>query len=394
MDRDWDFGTVRPSRRQRVYWHVGTLFWIVYLFFDLPGVIRAPQPGSRLALQLALLALVVAAYVYVVVRPPSDRPLPGRGVAIAVILAISVTLVLGHFPGRWVGLLTFVSLAVPAAYPRRRAVRTVALTVGLTGALSLWQGLPPSQVALNCLQTGISGFGMLGFFHIIGLNVQLRRAQDELARMAVAEERLRFSRDLHDLLGHSLSVIVLKSELAGGLLETDPTRAATEVREIEQVARRSLAEVREAVGGYRRVALAAELAGARAALDAAGVRATVEEPPRDLPEPVQEALGWAVREGTTNVLRHSGAATCRVGFERDGDRVAVVIADDGAGADSPPRVGLPGGNGSGGSAPRGSASGGSGLAGLAERVAGSGGRLQAGPRPEGGFQLRVEVPTG
>ncbi|HEX6678156.1 MAG TPA: histidine kinase [Actinomycetes bacterium] len=384
MDRDFDFGTAQPSRRQRVYWHVGTLFWIVYLIFDLPGVIRAPQPGSRLALQLALLALVVAAYVYVVVRPPSDTPLPGRGVAILVILAIIVTLVVGRFPGRWIGLLTFVALAVPAAYPRRRAARAVALTVVLTGGLSLWQGLPPSTVSLNCLQTGISGFGMLGFFHIIGLNVRLRRAQDELARMAVADERLRFSRDLHDLLGHSLSVIVLKSELAGGLLETDPVRAATEVREIEQVARRSLAEVREAVGGYRRVALAAELAGARAALDAAGVRATVEEPPRDLPEPVQEALGWAVREGTTNVLRHSGAATCRVGFERDGDRVAVVIADDGAGAD-PLRRGSPsGGNGSGGS----------GLAGLAERVAGSGGRLQAGPRPEGGFQLRVEVPAG
>ncbi len=304
--------------------------------------------------------------------------------AILVILAIIVTLVVGRFPGRWVGLLTFVSLALPAAYPRRRAARAVALTVGLTAGLSLWQGLPPSAVALNCLQTGISGFGMLGFFHIIGLNVQLRQAQDELARMAVAEERLRFARDLHDLLGHSLSVIVLKSELAGGLLASDPARAATEVREIEQVARRSLAEVREAVGGYRRVALAAELAGARAALDAAGVLATVEEPPRDLPEPVQEALGWAVREGTTNVLRHSGAATCLVGFERDGDRVAVVIADDGAGAGSLQRASLPGGNGSGGS----------GLAGLAERVAGSGGRLQAGPRPEGGFQLRVEVPTG
>ncbi len=345
MDRD--LGYTRPTRRQRVYWHVGTLFWFAYLLFDLPGVIRQPQPGTRLALQLALLALVVAAYVYVVLRPPSDRPLPGRGVAIAVILAVIVTLVLARFPGRWVSLLTFVSLALPAVYPRRRAARAVALTVVLTLVLSLWQGLPPSTVALNCMQTAIAGFGMLSFFHIIGLNVQLRHAQEELARMAVADERVRL---------------------------------------IEQVARRSLAEVREAVGGYRRVALAAELAGARAALDAAGaraaldaagVRATVEEPPRDLPDPVQEALGWAVREGTTNVLRHSAAASCRVGFERDGDRVEVVIADDGAG-------GVPGGNGAGGS----------GLAGLAERVAGCGGRLQAGPRPEGGFQLRVEVPTG
>jgi two-component system sensor histidine kinase DesK len=374
MDRD--LGYTRPTGRQRAYWHVGTLFWIAYLFFDLPGVIRQPQPGTRLALQLALLAAVVGAYVYVVLRPPSDPPLPGRSVAILVMLAIVVALVLARFPGRWVSLLTFVSLALPAAYPRRRAARAVALTTVLTLGLSLWQGLPPSTVALNGMQTAIAGFGMLSFFHIIGLNVQLGQAHEELARMAVADERLRFARDLHDLLGHSLSVIVLKSELAGGLLPSDPARAATEVREIEQVARRSLAEVREAVGGYRRVALAAELAGARAALDAAGVRATVEDPPRDLPAPVQEALGWAVREGTTNVLRHSGAATCRVGFERDGGRVAVVIADDGGG--------VPGGNGAGGN----------GLAGLAERVAGSGGRLQAGPRPEGGFQLRVEVPAG
>jgi two-component system sensor histidine kinase DesK len=388
----------RPTRLQRRYWHVGTLFWVAYLLFDLPTVIRVPQPGTRITAQLALLVILVLAYLYVMWRTPADLPPRWRGLAVAVMAAVVVTLVLLRFPGQWAPLLVFVSLSLAVVLPRERALPAVALTAAATTTLSLWQGLPSSTALLHGMQTLIAGLGMLGFLHILVLNLQLHQAREELARMAVAQERLRFARDLHDLLGHSLSVIALKSELARGLLASDPARAAGELGDIEQVARRALAEVREAVGGYRRVTLAAELGGARAALDAAGVRAAVEDPPGDLPAPVEEVLGWAVREAATNVVRHSGATSCRVRFAEDRDRVAVEITDDGARSafGRPSRAwGRPSADAQ--QTPTGEFAGragraGRGLAGLAERVGAAGGRLQAGPRPDGGFRLRVELP--
>jgi two-component system, NarL family, sensor histidine kinase DesK len=298
--------------------------------------------------------------------------------------AAVVTLVLLRFPGQWAPLLLFVSLSLAVVLPRGPAAPAIALTAVATTTLSLWQGLPAGTALLHGTQTLIAGLGMLGFLHLLGLNLQLLQAREELARLAVAQERLRFARDLHDLLGHSRSVIALKSELAGGLLTADPTRAAGELRDIERVARLALVEVREAVGGYRQVKLATELGGARAALEAAAVRAVVEDPPADLPAPVEEVLGWAVREATTNVVRHSGATSCRVRFEEDGDRVAVEITDNGHTAWSRPPA-------DGQQTPTGRIAG-RGLAGLAERVAAAGGCLQAGPRPDGGFRLRVELP--
>ncbi len=265
--------------------------------------------------------------------------------------------------------------------------QAVLLATAVAAVVASWQRQPAGTVALDVFQVLFSGGAVLAFRRMATLNRQLRQAREDLTDRAVAKERLRFARDLHDLLGHSLSLIVLKSELAEQLLEADrspgdaTSRAANEVRDIKEVARRSLAEVREAVGGYRTVTLAAELAGARAALDAAGIAAAVDEPPRGLPAPVDEVLGWAVREGVTNLVRHSGASTCRIGFESERGRgragagtgrAAVEITDDGRAAAAP--------------------AGGSGLAGLAERAAERGGRLQAGPRPGGGFRLWVELP--
>ena len=364
----------RTSGAPRLYWRVGTLFWIVYLLFDLPRVLQESSSGPRVATHVGLLALIVLAYVYVVLRPPGDRPLPGRRVVIAVMTAAVTAVVLLGFPGQWATLFVFVALAVAVVYTAGQAVRGILLAAAAAVALSVGHGLPASMVLLAGIQTAIAGLGLLSFLHILRLNIQLREAREDLARMAVADERLRFARDLHDLLGHSLSVIALKSELAGELVATDPAGAATEMREVEQVARRSLAEVREAVGGYRQVALAAELVGARAALDAAGVRVTIDDSPRNLPGPVEAVLGWAVREGVTNVVRHSGAASAQVRFERDDGRVAVEITDDGPGGGEPCTRG-------------------SGLAGLAERVAAGGWQLKTGQLSEGGYRLRVELPS-
>ena len=143
-------------------------------------------------------------------------------------------------------------------------------------------------------------------------NQELNEARAELALSAVAAERERFARDLHDLLGHSLSVIAIKAELAGRLMSIDPERAAAEVADVEGVARESLREVRQAVSGYRQPTLEKELEGARVALSAAGIEAEVERAPVTLDPEVEAVLAWAVREGATNVIRHSGATHCQV----------------------------------------------------------------------------------
>ncbi|TME45085.1 MAG: sensor histidine kinase, partial [Chloroflexi bacterium] len=151
---------------------------------------------------------------------------------------------------------------------------------------------------LNELLVGVSAVaGRL----LIQANQQLSMAREQIGRLAVGEERLRFARDLHDLLGHSLSVIALKSELAGRLIQSTPGLAAHEVEDIEKVARDALREVREVVAGYRQPTLAAELAGAREALTAAGIEFRVDQDHAALPPAVEAVLAWAVREGVTNV---------------------------------------------------------------------------------------------
>ena len=178
---------------------------------------------------------------------------------------------------------------------------------------------------------------------LVRANAALREARAELAELAVAEERLRFARDLHDLLGHDLSLIALKAELAGKLLPPTPTRRRPRSSDIKRLTRSALAQVRQAVDGYRRPTLAGELAGARVALEAAGIELQVERPDAPLDPEVESVLAWAVREGATNVIRHSGArhAAIRSGRAR---RAELEITDDGRGtapAPARPRAGRP-----------------------------------------------------
>ena len=201
----------------------------------------------------------------------------------------------------------------------------------------------------------------------------------------MAAERERFARDLHDLLGHSLSVIAIKAELAGRLLPDRQGEAAAEVADVEQVARQALREVRQAVSGYRRPTLEGELEGARTALSAAGIDADFERSPVSLDPEIEAVLAWTVREGATNVIRHSGARHCRVKVRAGLADAAVEVLDDGAGPAG--TDGLPDGAALNGRA-------GNGIAGLAERAERLRGRIEAGRLPEGaGFRLAVSVPT-
>ena len=161
-------------------------------------------------------------------------------------------------------------------------------------------------------------------------NEELTEARAELARAAVAQERERFARDLHDLLGHSLSVIALKAELAGRLLPGAPNSAAAEMGEVEQVARQALSEVRDAVSGYRQPTLEGELAGARMALSAAGIEAEMTSREATLAPDVEAVLAWAVREGATNVIRHSRRRALHGSRSRAGlTEAGVEVIDDG-----------------------------------------------------------------
>jgi len=201
---------------------------------------------------------------------------------------------------------------------------------------------------------------------------QLGVLYEQQGMRAADEERWRLARDLHDLLGHSLSLITIKSQLARRLLGSEGSPAALEIADIERVSRQSLQDVRHAVDGYRQPTFATALAGARAALDAAGIDNTVEQTAGTLPTGVDAALAWAVSEGVTNVIRHSRAARCSIRLTRDGREARLEITDNGAasGTDAP----------------------GNGLRGLQERAAARGGHADAGPLPDGGFRVFVSVP--
>jgi len=379
---DADAGSGGGQPRERVgprgslppfTWQAWALIWLVYFFYGLGDAIDAQRVPRLVPGELAILAAFILCYAYVMLRPPWHRPLPGRAVALALLCTLAAVLIVWQ-RGEWVSLVAYLSLGVAVSVPTRVAVRAVPLLAAAAAAAGWLTGHPPTRILMLAFQTVVAGYAVLAFAFGAGMNRALRGAQADLARMAVAEERLRFARDLHDLLGHSLSLIALKSQLIARLAETDPARAAAEARDVERAARRALGEVREAVVGYRRVTLAAELVGARAALEAANVRHDVGAAPAALPAAVEQVLGWTVREGVTNVLRHSGADRCEIRFDRAGGTVGVEIVDDGRGPAAP-------GEGDG-----------SGLAGLAERVAASGGRLVAGPGQGRGFRLRVDMP--
>ncbi len=162
-------------------------------------------------------------------------------------------------------------------------------------------------------------------------NAKLRMAQEEVERLAQTAERERIARDLHDLLGHTLSLITLKSELAGKLLASDPERAGREIREVERISREALREVRTAIAGYRSEGLQAEMGRARLALESSGVRFEYFAQPVELDPAAETALALALREAVTNVVRHAGAGTCRITLEQTAGETRLEVRDDGRG---------------------------------------------------------------
>jgi two-component system, NarL family, sensor histidine kinase DesK len=381
----------------RAWGRILLIGWLAFLVAPVAEFARTEGASpANVVLVAAAVAALLAGFVWSL--PGGFEGQVGRRSLVLPMIALTagviLTLGIGWY---WDTVFLFAAIAAGRLRPAGRGaamVLLVAIGAGVTttaGALA--DTLPPGTnfgSGLNfVLNTLLVGLVAVSIFSMLINIAELRAARAEIARLAVAEERARIARDLHDLLGHTLSLIALKSELAGRLLPENPDRAGDEIADIEAVARESLREVREAVSGYRQATLAAELAGARVMLEAAGIACDVTRESAIFPESADEPLGWAVREGVTNVIRHSRAGRCWIRTRREGGEFGVEILDDGRGADPLGAVDEAGENGSR-SASRG---GGNGLAGLAERASAVGGRLETGRRPEGGFRLAVWLPT-
>jgi len=206
------------------------------------------------------------------------------------------------------------------------------LVIGATGAIEgLLLHVGGWQLFYSALFPVIIGAGNTFFAERNRMNHKLRKANDEIEHLAKVAERERIARDLHDVLGHTLSVITLKSELAGKLMDRDPQRAGTEIREVEQISRQALSDVRDAIRGYRSRGLEAELAQAKSTLETAGVAAKFEAARVPLPALQESVLSMAVREAVTNVVRHAHAHTCSLRLEQRNGSCHLEIEDDGRG---------------------------------------------------------------
>ena len=287
---------------------------------------------------------------------------------------------------------TVITLALPLAVHADwqvigfLAVAAVAVTLrpryGLMGAVGVLTALTVERLVLGMhgvvfltVQDLLTGAALAGIIVLVAFVEELFAARAEVARLAVTAERSRFARDLHDTLGHNLSAIALKSELATRLLDVDLERTRAELVDVHAIARESLSDVRDVVKGYRRDSLEREISGVRSVLLSAGVACQVIPLAVALPGPVEEVLAWAVREAATNLLRHSTASRCDIAVHVAGDTVRLDVVNDGVGGVEPDRTG------------------GSGLVGLSERLAPLSGRLTAAVQPNGEFLFRVEIPT-
>ena len=255
------------------------------------------------------------------------------------------------------------------AGPPRFAMVCLGVLLAILG-LEIWLlDLPAYAWAPAAIFSVIIGGVNIHQAEVSRANARLRLSQDEVERLAKTAERERIARDLHDVLGHTLSVIALKSELAGKLVDRDPERAGREIREVERISREALREVRTAIAGYRSEGLQAELGRARLALESAGIKLEYFAQPVE-PGPAQETvLVLALREAVTNVIRHSGARTCRIALSEENGEVFLEVRDDGRGGAAPFGIGL---------------------SSMRERVEGLGGRMER--QGEDGTVLIVALP--
>ncbi|MEV7370003.1 histidine kinase [Streptomyces sp. NPDC090301] len=359
------------------------------------------------------------------VLPPREV-LPAAAVTAATAAAVLLEAATADVAGALPGMLGAALVPFLAGHCLILPRRTVAVHQALLGGVLLVLVPLTERDTAQGLTTVLSVVFITGWLAVtvrlslwvLGVVFELREARDVQARLAVAEERLRFGRDLHDILGRNLSVIALKSELAVQLARRERPEAVDQMIEVQRIAQESQREVRDVVRGYREADLRVELEGARGVLDAAGIDCAVASPgpALDLPPEVQAALGWVVRETTTNVLRHGDARRCAIAVREEEGTVLLTVENDGVragtggggsgggdggsvgdgGGSGGPVGGRDGGGSGGGPVSGGDGSGagaGTGLVGLRERLAAVGGTLDAGAGDDGTFLVTARIPV-
>jgi two-component system, NarL family, sensor histidine kinase DesK len=355
----------RLLNRGAYQWYAGTVFGLAYQAFEVIALWSSTRPVSLKLLGTALLVIFYLAYV---VLPPLIWRQSTRARVLAISAYFVATFVLLPFLGDnlvWVwplivAMVAFSWLPLAASLAISGLIVLCQLVIASLNHFSISDGTIFSPfVTVTVL------ISLFSITRQIMVNRKLREAQATIASLAAAEERARLARDLHDVLGHSLTVVAVKSELAGRLVERDPKRAIAEIGDIEGLARTALADLRAAVNSYRDMNLDAELTAARTALDAADIRSHLPADASDVDPDLRSLFGWAIREGVTNVIRHARATECWIELTPK----SLSVRDNG--------LGVPG-DGKG-----------NGLTGLGERALEAGARLTTANRDAGGFVLMV-----
>jgi two-component system sensor histidine kinase DesK len=328
---DLDTGVTGLLRYRRL---VIRVLLVIFLLLPVAALLRSPPlTGRDVFLILATLVFVVLVDRIVLVQMPE----PGRyarwqWALVPIVFALGTALfAVGHMA--WITALAVASAGVGRMTPDGRpTVLGLVSCTGIAVAISAATGLGYGNTIVAGAVVALGNLLAHSAERRNVLMYRLKETRAELARAAVAEERLRISRDLHDLLGHSLSLITLKAELAGRVIRTDPDRAAREIAELETVARRSLTEVRQAVTSYRQPSLAAELVSSRRMLASAGTECRIRAPSAySLPPAVDALLAWTVREGATNIVRHAAARHAEIVIELTDTTACACLSDDGVG---------------------------------------------------------------
>jgi len=328
--------TAAPSDQQVRMGRLGPFFAAIWLFFLVNPLLEgwAHRDELRGVLGILVTLAFAAAYMAIWVRTRSDRaklvdnPPLGRAIGYIALLVVLGVLMMALLGEEGIASVVYIGVACVMVFPFRIAAPLVVVLTVLVVALGALEGWG-SQVgtAFAVMAASLAIFGMRT---VISRNIDLLRAQEENAGLAVENERTRFARDLHDILGHSLTVITVKAELAQRLLDVDTERARVELADLERLSRDALSDVRRAVEGYRELTLPGELARARTALAAAEIDAVLPSSADAVPTELRELFAWTVREGVTNVIRHSGAQTCEIRLTEH----SVEVRDDGEGSDT------------------------------------------------------------
>jgi two-component system, NarL family, sensor histidine kinase DesK len=358
----------------------GAFFALVWLFYLLNPLEAAWEKRDTVSGWVGMVATVAFALVYALVflllrnRRTMGTPFrlpasPALGVA-AVLSLIALGVVTCVAVGQ-PGTATAVYIAVTCmiCLPSRAAWLCAVVVAGATYTATLVvDGWHADRGIL--FGTLVAALAIWGISQAINRNIEVLAVREENAQLALEDERNRFARDLHDILGHSLTVITVKAELAQKLFDVDPDRARAEVTDLERLSRDALADVRRAVEGYRELTLPGELARARTALEAAEIEAHLPNSTDEVASSLRELFAWTIREGVTNVVRHSGAHRCTVLLTP----TSAEVVDDGRGTDGSP-------------------AGGNGLLGLRERAKAVGATVVT-TALEPGFSLKVVADVG